>query len=101
MLYIKPFNKPKYEIKILDHLANIIPKRYATFMKYSIAFKANYKEYCYEKLKKKFFQINGVNAHENNHLFFDVLFDVFCFSTIETIINNKPVTNRLRSEIMN
>ncbi|RNA04431.1 hypothetical protein BpHYR1_008389 [Brachionus plicatilis] len=23
----------------------------------------------------------GVNAHENNHVFFDVLFDVFCFSS--------------------
>ncbi|RNA42539.1 hypothetical protein BpHYR1_000971 [Brachionus plicatilis] len=42
------------------------------------------------KSKKKFFQIYGVNviyvfygvnAHENNHVFFDVLFDVSCFSS--------------------
>ncbi|RNA18990.1 hypothetical protein BpHYR1_038871 [Brachionus plicatilis] len=95
------------------------------------------------KLKKlKFFsgflQIYGVNAHENNHVFFDVLFNVFCFSSkllneinetdssfftpgtkrkaertyssssdseaIETIIliliNNKPVRNRLRKDLL-
>ncbi|RNA00028.1 hypothetical protein BpHYR1_015861 [Brachionus plicatilis] len=49
--------------------------------------------HCYEKLFLReitFFQINGVNviyvfygvnAHENNHVFFDVLFDVSCFSS--------------------
>ncbi|RNA19914.1 hypothetical protein BpHYR1_009297, partial [Brachionus plicatilis] len=55
--------------------------------------------------KNKFFQIYGVNviyafygvnAHENNHVFFDVLFNFFCFSS--KLLNEIKSSNRASLE---